>query len=177
VARTEVFGVQPAQQAPLFIDDEVRLGVNVADAAHAAGVRHLVYSSVGGADRASGISHWSTKWKIEQHIRRPDLQATILRPVQLMENHASRMYGVTGEAALIRMIPATASVQLIAVTPAYPVFAVMFGYGLVQLASRQTAAGGDARAVLLRRNVWLIIFGFGHATLLYFRACHAVVLR
>jgi uncharacterized protein YbjT (DUF2867 family) len=58
----EVFGLQPAQQAPHFIDDEVRLGVNVADAAHAAGVRHLVYSSVGGADRASGISHWSTKW-------------------------------------------------------------------------------------------------------------------
>jgi uncharacterized protein len=85
-----------------------------------------------------------------------------------MENHASRMYGVTDEAALIRMIPATASVQLIAVTPAYPVFAVMFGYGLVQLASRQTAAGGDARPVLLRRNAWLIIFGFGHATLLYF---------
>jgi uncharacterized protein len=51
---------------------------------------------------------------------------------------------------------------------AYPVFAVMFGYGLVQLANRQTTAGGDARRVLLRRNTWLIIFGFGHATLLYF---------
>jgi uncharacterized protein YbjT (DUF2867 family) len=111
-----VFSVQPARQAPHFNDDEVRLGVNVADAAHAAGVRHLVYTSVGGADRATGISHWNTKWEIEQHIRRLDLPATILRPVQFMENHASQMYGVTGEAALIRMIPASMSVQLIAVT-------------------------------------------------------------
>jgi uncharacterized membrane protein YeiB len=48
---------------------------------------------------------------------------------------------------------------------AYPVFAVMFGYGLVQLANRQGTAG---RRILLRRNAALIVFGFVHATLLYF---------
>jgi uncharacterized protein len=46
---------------------------------------------------------------------------------------------------------------------AYPVFAVMFGYGLVQLSRRR-----QGRAVLLRRNAALIAFGFVHATLLYF---------
>ena len=54
---------------------------------------------------------------------------------------------------------------------AYPVFAIMFGYGLVQLARRQEAAGatpGAVRAVLLRRNLWLVAFGFLHAALLYF---------
>ena len=54
---------------------------------------------------------------------------------------------------------------------AYPVFAVMFGYGLVQLARRQQDAGAapDAvRSVLLRRNAWLVVFGFLHAALLYF---------
>jgi uncharacterized protein len=51
---------------------------------------------------------------------------------------------------------------------AYPVFAVMFGYGLVQLWRRQSARGADARRVLLRRNAWLVAFGFAHATLLYF---------
>ena len=45
---------------------------------------------------------------------------------------------------------------------AYPVFAVMFGYGLVQMARRY-----PGRA-LIRRNVALIGFGFVHATLLYF---------
>ncbi|MER7276236.1 DUF418 domain-containing protein [Dactylosporangium sp. NPDC000244] len=45
---------------------------------------------------------------------------------------------------------------------AYPVFAVMFGYGLVQLARR------NADRVLLRRNALLLGFGAVHATLLYF---------
>ncbi|MGY0233862.1 DUF418 domain-containing protein [Longispora urticae] len=51
---------------------------------------------------------------------------------------------------------------------AYPVFAVMFGYGLVQLARRHSDAGADPRPVLLRRNAWLVAFGLAHATLLYF---------
>ncbi|MCX4472621.1 DUF418 domain-containing protein [Micromonospora sp. NBC_01655] len=53
----------------------------------------------------------------------------------------------------------------------YPVFAVMFGYGLVQLARRQDASGAtpkQVRSVLLRRNLWLVVFGFAHATLLYY---------
>jgi uncharacterized protein len=51
---------------------------------------------------------------------------------------------------------------------AYPLFGLMFGYSLVQLARRQRESGGDERRVLLRRNAWLIAFGFAHATLLYF---------
>ncbi|WP_030442824.1 DUF418 domain-containing protein [Actinoplanes subtropicus] len=51
---------------------------------------------------------------------------------------------------------------------AYPVFAVMFGYGLVQLARRHRAAGVDERRILLRRNAALVVFGVAHATLLYF---------
>ncbi|WP_255545545.1 DUF418 domain-containing protein [Micromonospora tarensis] len=53
----------------------------------------------------------------------------------------------------------------------YPVFAVMFGYGLVQLARRQDASGAtprQVRSVLLRRNLWLVAFGFAHAALLYY---------
>lgn len=110
-----VFSVQPAYDAPHFDPDEVRLGVNVADAAHAAGVRHLVYTSVGGVDRGSGITHWDTKWQIEQHIRALGVPATFLRPVMFMENHASAKYGVTSPTALIRMIAPGARVQLIAV--------------------------------------------------------------
>ncbi|HEY1179484.1 MAG TPA: DUF418 domain-containing protein [Phytomonospora sp.] len=53
----------------------------------------------------------------------------------------------------------------------YPVFAIMFGYGLVQLARRQDASGAtpaQVRAVLLRRNLWLVAFGLVHAVLLYY---------
>jgi uncharacterized membrane protein YeiB len=54
---------------------------------------------------------------------------------------------------------------------AYPVFAVMFGYGLVQLTRRQAATGASTstiRTILLRRNTALIAFGAVHGVLFYF---------
>jgi uncharacterized protein YbjT (DUF2867 family) len=66
---------------------EVQQGKNLADAAKKAGVQHFVYSSVGGAERNSGIDHWESKWQVEQHIRKLSLPATILRPVAFMENY------------------------------------------------------------------------------------------
>jgi uncharacterized protein YbjT (DUF2867 family) len=66
---------------------EVRQGKNVADAAMKARVPHLLYSSVGGADRGAEITHWKTKWEIELHIRELGLPATILRPVTFMETY------------------------------------------------------------------------------------------
>jgi uncharacterized protein len=48
----------------------------------------------------------------------------------------------------------------------YPLFAFLFGYGMMQLFLRQTAAGTSEReavALLRRRSLWLIAFGFAHA--------------
>ena len=66
---------------------EVQHGKNMADAARAAGVQHFLYSSVGGAERNTGITHWETKWEIENYIRKLGLPATMLRPVAFMENY------------------------------------------------------------------------------------------
>ena len=66
---------------------EVQQGKSMADAARATGVEHFVYSSVGGAERSSGITHWQTKWEVENHIRKLGLPATILRPAAFMENY------------------------------------------------------------------------------------------
>ena len=66
---------------------EVLQGKNLADAAKKAHVEHLVYSSVGGAERNSGIDHWESKWEVEKHIRGLGLPATVLRPVAFMENY------------------------------------------------------------------------------------------
>ncbi|GGE00199.1 DUF418 domain-containing protein [Paenibacillus nasutitermitis] len=52
----------------------------------------------------------------------------------------------------------------------FPIFAFMFGYGMIQLAMRQQAAGRsplEVRTILLRRNGWLLIFGLIHGVLLY----------
>ena len=66
---------------------EVQQGKNMADAALDAGVEHFVFSSVGGAERKSGIPHFETKWEIENHIRKLRLPATMIRPVGFMENY------------------------------------------------------------------------------------------
>jgi uncharacterized protein YbjT (DUF2867 family) len=68
------------------MDAEVRQGVLLADAAKHAGVIHYVYTSVGSAHRHTGIPHFDSKWKVEQHIAKIGLPATILRPVFFMEN-------------------------------------------------------------------------------------------
>jgi uncharacterized protein YbjT (DUF2867 family) len=83
-----VYGVYSVQDYwTIGAKREVQQGKNIADAAKKAGVAHFVYSSVGGAERNSGIDHWEAKWEIEKHIRQLGLAATILRPVAFMENY------------------------------------------------------------------------------------------
>ncbi|MGH3936735.1 MAG: DUF418 domain-containing protein, partial [Pseudonocardiaceae bacterium] len=53
---------------------------------------------------------------------------------------------------------------------AYPMFAFLFGYGIVQLWQRHTSKGVDEVAVrnlVRRRGRWMILFGFLHALLLF----------
>ncbi len=81
-----VFSVQNFMTAGL--EGEVRHGNAVAAAASEAGVMHFVYTSVGGAERASGVPHFETKWTIEQRITQLGLPATVLRPALFMDNFA-----------------------------------------------------------------------------------------
>ncbi|MFD7445039.1 NmrA/HSCARG family protein [Streptomyces sp. NPDC059909] len=122
-----VFSVQPALIPPDFAENELQRGLNVAEAAHEAGVEHLVYASVGSADRDTGIPHWEIKWQVEQRIRALGIPSTILRPVMFMENHADPTYGLTGEHALIPTIPSGATVQLIALSDIGAFAALAFG--------------------------------------------------
>lgn len=65
---------------------ETRQGIMAADAAKAAGVRHLVYSSVASADQRTGIPHFDSKFRVEEHIRGLGIPYTIVGPVYFMEN-------------------------------------------------------------------------------------------
>jgi uncharacterized protein YbjT (DUF2867 family) len=65
---------------------EARHGRNVADAAAAAGVSHLVYSSGDGASPDSPLPLFRAKFDVEQHIRALEIPHTILAPVYFMEN-------------------------------------------------------------------------------------------
>jgi uncharacterized protein YbjT (DUF2867 family) len=66
---------------------EIRQGKALADAAKTAGVKHFVYSSVGSAERNTGIPHFDSKFQVEEYIRSISLPYTILRPVFFMYNY------------------------------------------------------------------------------------------
>lgn len=52
---------------------------------HHKGVKHLVFSSVAGADIAKPVEHFYTKYHLEEYIRESGLGWTIIRPVGFME--------------------------------------------------------------------------------------------
>lgn len=66
-------------------DTEIKQGIAAADAAKAAGV-HLVYTSVGSADKATGIPHFDSKYAVEKYIGSIGARASIIAPVYFMEN-------------------------------------------------------------------------------------------
>jgi uncharacterized protein YbjT (DUF2867 family) len=82
-----VYGVFSVQQfMEVGVEGEVRQGVQLADAAKAAGVEHYVYSSVGSAHKDTGIPHFESKWEVEEHVRASGVPYTVLRPVFFMQN-------------------------------------------------------------------------------------------
>lgn len=81
---TGVFAMATPFEAGM--EAEVVQGVTLGDAARAAGVEHYVYSSVGGAERDSGVPHFDTKWRVEGHLRELGLPLTVVRPVWFFEN-------------------------------------------------------------------------------------------
>ncbi len=80
------YGVYSVQSWADGVDVEERQGKILAEAAANAQVEHFVYSSVGGADRKTGVPHFESKARVEQCIHEVGLPFTILRPVYFMEN-------------------------------------------------------------------------------------------
>jgi uncharacterized protein YbjT (DUF2867 family) len=95
---------------------ETREGINIVRAASSAGVTHLVYSSVAGADRATGVPHFDSKFEVEKEIRRSGVPFTIVAPVFFMENFlADYMAAGIAKGSIAMALPATRRLQQIAV--------------------------------------------------------------
>src|ERR687885_924816 len=67
-------------------EGEIRRGKLMADIAKENNIEHLVYSSVANADKNTGIPHFESKYKIEQHIKNLGIPHTIIGPTFFMEN-------------------------------------------------------------------------------------------
>ena len=113
----------------------------------------------------------------EERALAPDLARGFMLLMIVLANTPWYLYGQT--AGLSAVHPDEGSVldraaQLFIMTfidfRVYPMFAFLFGYGMVQLFRRQVEAGTPikvARRLLRRRNLWLLAFGFVHAALLW----------
>ncbi|MDB4890507.1 MAG: NmrA-like family protein [Gemmatimonadetes bacterium] len=97
-------------------ETETREGINILHAASSEGVTHLVYSSVAGADRATGIPHFDSKFEVEKEIRQSGIPFTIVAPVFFMENFlADWMAAGIAKGSIAMALPATRRLQQIAV--------------------------------------------------------------
>ncbi|WP_432938862.1 NmrA/HSCARG family protein [Kribbella sp. CA-253562] len=91
-------------------DGEVRRGLTVADAAARAGVPHVVYSSVGGAERGTGIPHFESKYEVERRLR-DVVPVRFVRPTFFMENLAPQLAD-SGSGELVLRLPLAGDVPL-----------------------------------------------------------------
>lgn len=62
-----VFSVQNSLEAG--VEREEAQGKRLATLAREAGVDHFVYTSVGSADKRTGVPHFENKWRIEETVR------------------------------------------------------------------------------------------------------------
>src|SRR5579872_6758602 len=107
-----VFAVQTPAEHGVAV--EVRQGMNLADAAKRMRISHFVYSSVASADQQTGIPHFDSKARIEDHIRATGLRYTIIRPVFFMEN-LLRMRNIIEQGSLALPLRPETRLQMIAV--------------------------------------------------------------
>ena len=97
-------------------DVEVTSGTAIADTAARVGVPHVVFSTVGGAERNTGIAHFESKRRVEEHIESLGLHATFLRPVFFMENLTGFGVSVEEGSLVVRLpLPNAKPLQMVAV--------------------------------------------------------------
>jgi uncharacterized protein YbjT (DUF2867 family) len=100
--------------APRGPEGEIAHGRAILDAAQDAGLPFLVYSSVGGAERDSGVPHFESKGRIEDFLI-GSVPVNIVRPTHFMENLPGAI-ARDGVEVLVRMpLPGDVPLQMISV--------------------------------------------------------------
>ncbi|WP_375488948.1 NmrA/HSCARG family protein [uncultured Jatrophihabitans sp.] len=95
-------------------DGETADGKLIADAARAGGVQHVVYSSVGGAERNSGVPHFESKRRVEEYLAEIGVPHTVIRPTFFFENLLSASVE-DGEVVVRLPLPDDVPLQMVAV--------------------------------------------------------------
>jgi uncharacterized protein YbjT (DUF2867 family) len=135
-----VFAVQDTWSAG--VEKEEEQGKRIARLARELGVEHFVYTSVGSAERETGVPHFDNKWRVESEVRALGFPShVILRPVFFMENLPSPMM-LNGDTLGTAMKPDT-KLQMVAVDDIGRVGARAFT-DAAALSGRAIELAGDA---------------------------------
>ncbi|CAM3748726.1 uncharacterized protein YbjT (DUF2867 family) [Kerstersia gyiorum] len=125
-AMKDIHGVFCVMPANLSAEDEVRYGTRVADLAAKFRVDHFIYSSGASAgDELTGVPRFDAKPRIEAHVRKLPLAATIVRPMIFMEMLVRPGFGLD-EGRLVSLIQRDHSIQLTAVQDIGKIVAAIF---------------------------------------------------
>jgi len=125
------------------IEREVAQGIAAIDAAKAAGIEHLIYSSVASANQATGIPHFESKFEVEQFLAASGLNYTIVAPVFFMENLLQPWAGSLTEARLTLAMPEDRTLQQISVASIGSFVAAIVDRGASEYGKRYDIAGAD----------------------------------
>jgi uncharacterized protein YbjT (DUF2867 family) len=136
------------------VEAEVEDGITlISSAAH---LQHIVFTSAANADRATGIPHFDSKYRIEQYLAGQDVPWTVLGPAAFMDQYAESWHRTSYARGVLSVpLPPTKPLALIA-TEDIGAFAAhvltnpaMFTARRIDLASEELT-GPEIAAVLSR---------------------------
>lgn len=119
-------------------------GKTLVEALKRSAVEHFVFCSVGAADQDTGVPHFESKYKVEEHIRESGLNYTIIGPAFFMENYLSPWYlpGIL-EGKLVLPVPSETSLQHVSVEDIGNFAAVLIERGEPVYEHRYDIAGDE----------------------------------
>jgi len=123
---------------------EAAQGIAAVDALARAGAAHVIYSSVGSADRHTGIPHFDSKYEVERRLAGSGLRHTIVAPAAFMENLISPWgIGPLLGGTLAMALPADRPLQQVALADVGR-FVAAVAERRQELAGRRIDIAGDA---------------------------------
>ena len=105
----------------------------------------MVFSSVGGAERSTGVPHFEAKRRVEERLEQSGLNVTFIRPVFFMDNFFFMRPSLeNGEAVLRLPLPDGVPLQLIATRDIGEIAASLL-LGLAEAPGGSIEIAGDER--------------------------------
>jgi uncharacterized protein YbjT (DUF2867 family) len=157
----DAYGVYSVQNFMLGgTDAEIMQGKNVADAARATGVQHIVYGSAGTGATDTGIGSWNSKLTVAAYIRALGLPLTVLRPMAFMELMTDRDFfpPVSTWSLMPRLMGADRPVGWVCVDDLGAIAARAFAEP-GRFVDAEVDLASDVQSIAECRQIWSDVFG------------------